>query len=103
MTHVLLLDHRVTPDMLGLIPHFLDAGDARPAHEQLDANYQHGGGWRPMPGFKLGHQMTLRYPGDPALQPLAVMRLRQEEIYMYPHGFVAIVQPDGSFEAARMD
>jgi len=31
------------------------------------------------------------------------MRLRQERIFVYDAGIVAIVQPNGSFEAARID
>ena len=33
-------------DMVGLIPSFLDTEDTRPAREQIDANYQHGGNER---------------------------------------------------------
>jgi hypothetical protein len=91
-----------TLDMLGYIPQFLDENDPRSAREQFDAHYGHGGGWRP---FK-GHVMQpngLKYPGDPLTLLLAETKLRDEIIKFYQHAWVAIVQPDGSYEIARMD
>ena len=46
---------------------------------------------------------TLHYPGDPDFEPLAAVWLRREVIMVYECSIVAIVQPDGSFEVARMD
>jgi hypothetical protein len=92
------------PDQLGEIPHFLDESDPRPAREQFNVNYQHGGGWRPMLGFTMTPEdFVLHFPGDPPLAPIALMQLRQETILVYDYSIVAIMQPDGSFEAARMD
>jgi hypothetical protein len=93
---------KTTIDHIGLIPSFLDENDPRPAREQLDEGYAHGGGWRP---FK-GHELTddgLVYPGDPPSPLLASTKLRDERILVFLHAWVAIVQPDGSFEVARMD
>ena len=98
-----LLINGGTPDITGLIPMMLDEDDPRPAKEQLDGNYQHGGGWRPMKNFKADDDLTLRYPGDPPMKPRAMMLLRNERIVVYDYGFVAIVQKDGGFEVARMD
>jgi len=97
-----VIDERFTMDHLGLIPSFLSEDDPRSAREQLDANYAHGGGWRPMKGFERDG-MVLRYPGDPPFKPLVMTGLREEVIVIYPHGIVMILQKDGSFEAARMD
>jgi hypothetical protein len=71
----------------------------------LDANYQHGGGWRPLAGWKLNHAtMALTYPGDPPLTPFAMTVLHDvEAIYFYPYAQVLILQQDGSFEVARMN
>ncbi len=102
MVEVFILDGRATPDHFGLIPDFLDADNPAKAVEQLDNNYRHGGGWRPMKGFEM-KEYVLQYPGDPPLKPLGYMRLRDERIFVYQHGIVAVVQPDLSFEAARMD
>ena len=38
-------------EQLGMLPYFIDPNDPRPAREQLDANYQHGGGWVPSRGL----------------------------------------------------
>jgi len=104
MLNVILLDPRAAPDDLGLIPAFLDPEDPRPAAVQLDANYQHGGGWRPQHKFKLNpSDKRIVYPGDPAMAPFAMIPFRDEQIYFYPYGYIAVVQADGSFEAARMD
>jgi len=101
--NVEILVPRTSEETLGLIPHFLHDTDARPAREQLDANYSHGGGWSPMPGFKMFPDKSIQYPGDPPMQPIARMKLREETIYVYPYAWVAIVKPDGKFEISRMD
>ena len=88
---------------LGLIPGMLDDQDPRSAREQLDAGYRHGGGWLPVRGFTMGEDLTLHYPGDPPYRALARCALRMERIVFYPLAFVAIIQPDLSFEVCRMD
>ena len=98
-----LLHPEMTPEHLGIVPGFLDENDPRPAREQFDERYAHGGGWRPMRGFKLGPRYLLIYPGDPPLVPIARTRLRNELIIMYPYAWVVIVQPDQTFEGCRMD
>ena len=62
--------------LIGPLPSFLDPADPRPAREQFDANYQHGGGWRPIKGFTCDWKKdgTIHYPGDPPLKPIAGMR-----------------------------
>lgn len=98
------LTHGVRLEHLGLLPLMLDENDPAPAREQFDKNYQHGGGWQPMPKFFLNTTtMVLTYPGDPPMRPIAVTTLRKEVIAVYPYSFVCIVQPDDSFEVARMD
>jgi len=90
-------------DICGFIPTFLSLADPRPAREQLDSGYQHGGGWRPQTGFTMHGGMSLHYPGDPAFRPLAMARFRDEKIVIYEHEYVAVIQPDGSFEVSRMN
>lgn len=87
---------------LGYLPYFLSEADPRSAREQLNANYKFGG-WRPFPGFELGADNSLNYPGDPPEFPLAQAKLRDELIVLYPHDWVAVIQPDRSFEVCRMD
>lgn len=88
----------------GLIPDMLRTDDPRPAREQFDAAYAHGGGWLPFRGFKFNAKnQSITYPGDPSLRPLARGKLRDETILIYPNAWVGILQPNGDFEVARMD
>jgi len=101
--------NRYSPeDMIGIIPFILSEADPRPAVEQLDAGYAHGGGWRPFEGFKLvingkGNWPELHYPGDPPTVAIAQAKLRDERIILFQHAWVAVVQADGNYVVARMD
>ena len=91
---------------LGFIPDILLDSDPRPMKEQINDRYRHGGGWHPISGMTLLDGGTMQYPGDPLFEPVARIELedgRGEFAYFYEHDFVAIVQPDGSFEVSRMD
>lgn len=94
---------RATLDMLGFIPEFITESDPRPAREQIDEAYSHGGGWRKFEGFKMLPNGNIVYPGDPPMLLLFETHLRQETIRVYQHAWVAIVQPDGGYEIARLD
>lgn len=98
-----LLDPRMTHEALGFIPGFLDEGNLATAREQLNENYGHGGGWRPFKGFTMLPDRSIKYPGDPAMKPLAKGKLHDEEIYFYRSAWVAIVQPNGDYEISWMD
>lgn len=91
----------------GVIPLMLLPDDPRPAREQLDEGYAHGGGWRKFEGFTLTGDSTsnfrLTYPDDPPYKPQAWTLLRGELVMVFPHSWVCIVQPDGKYEVARMD
>lgn len=94
---------KMHPDVdLGHLPTFFIDSDPRPAREQIEERYEHGGGWIPQDGFTMENNI-LRYPKDPPYRPLAMARLRDEVLIFYPYSFLAIVQPDGSFEVARVD
>ncbi len=91
-------------EALGFIPTFLSDDDPRPARAQIHANYRHGGGWIPAKGFRLDPDtMTLNYPGDPPLNCIAASMLRDEMILVYPHAWVVILCPDGTYEVSRCD
>jgi hypothetical protein len=96
-----LLDEQMTPDRLGFLPGFLDEGDPAPAREQFDKKYV--GGWRPFHGHKMDEDLTIHYPPDPPLKPLAYTMFREEMILFYDHDLVAVVQRGGSHEICRMD
>jgi hypothetical protein len=92
-------------DHLGLIPTFLWPNDPRPAREQFDERYAHGGGWKPMPSEDwIVLENAVRYRlDDRGRALLAVAEFGNETIRIYDGAWVSITQPDGSFEIARMD
>jgi len=94
----------MTMEHLGILPSFLWTTDLRPAAEQINERYQHGGGWNPMEGWKVDRVTGVaQYPEDPLLQPLAVAMLGAERLYFYDGSWLCIMQPDGSFEVGRVD
>jgi hypothetical protein len=98
------MHQRANPELhLGFIPSFLSEDDPRSAREQFDTNYLGGSGWRPFEGFEMLQDGALRYPGDPDQPLMYETRLRDETIRVYDHAWVAIVQPDGKYEIARLD
>lgn len=94
---------KATLEHMGLIPEMLHDYDPRSAKEQLHDGYAHGGGWRPFSRFTMDSNECLCYPGDPPQRPIAELRLRDERIVLYEHAWVAVIQPDGSYEVCRMD
>lgn len=98
-----MLHPKMTIDHLGFLPGFLSEDDSRSASEQINENYAHGGGWSPLPGWKLLGDYRIQYPGDPVLEPLAKAKLRDEVIVFYDHDILGIFGPDGSFQASRVD
>lgn len=105
MTPFTPLQPGVTADHLGFIPYWLDPSDPRCARDQLNDGYNRTSGcsWNPQAAFKMLEGGRLKYPGDPAMKPIAEAHLRDETVRMYEYGYVSIQQADGSFEAARMD
>lgn len=89
-------------DMLGRLPDMLNDADPLPAVNQFDRGYAHGGGWRNHVKFASAGE-TLIYPGDPPMRKIAETQLRDERIVLYESSWVAVIQPDGSFDVARMD
>lgn len=96
-----LLHPNMTLEHLGLIPYFLNESDPRPAKEQINTNYI--GGWQPLPGFHLLSDNKLKYSTDPILIPLATTKLRDEIICFYQGAWLVIIQPNGTYEVARLD
>jgi hypothetical protein len=93
----------VTLQTLGALPGMLDGNDPAPAREQLDRGYRDRGGFRALSGWYLGDDDVLHFPGDRPYRPIASMQLRSELVLVFECSFVAIVQPDRSFEVAGMD
>lgn len=96
------LDPRLPADGLGFIPEFLTPGDPRCAREQIHDRYI--SGWQSFDGFHMDKTTyELTYPGDPPMKPLARSWLRNELLLFYDCAWLAIVQPNGSYEIARLD
>jgi hypothetical protein len=98
-----LLHPRMTDQHLGYLAWMLNDENPAKAVVQLDQGYRHGGGWHPFNGHTLNDDNSLSYPGDPDMRPVAQAKLRDELILLYPHDWVAVIQPDRSFEVCRMD
>lgn len=96
-----LLHPQITDEHLGFLPLFLSESDQRPAKEQIHEHYV--SGWHPFNGFTLNGDNSISFPEDPTLVPLAQYKLRDELIVFYDCSWVAIIQPDRSFEICRID
>lgn len=84
-------------DAVGFLPHSWDASDPRPALVQHDSRPNPGGPWHKemLKGWRWSpDDHGLRYPGDPAMFPLATatLPLSGEMIFVYPGAWVAIVK-----------
>lgn len=87
---------------IGFLPEQVSLADPRPAAVQFAENGP--SGWMPLKGFSFDPTTErLSYPGDPPMYPIAGSQLRDEKILVYPMAWVVIVQPDGAFEACRLD
>jgi hypothetical protein len=92
--------HPEAIDMLGILPDFLNESDPRSAREQIGAKYI--GGWHPLGRFEMLSTGKLKYPGDPPIDLIAEATFRDEIIRVYDCSWVAIIQPNGDFEVARI-
>jgi hypothetical protein len=92
------------PEGLGLLPDILSAADGRSVREQLEDRYRHGGGWRPIQGFRMQKNRTLRFPGDPPYRPAAAADVNGELVIFYKQAsLLAVIQQDGKWEVTRVD
>lgn len=105
----IMIWHERYEEAAGFLPTFLHPLDERDAVTQLHEAYAHGGGWNDFKGFTLKfdpenvQEATIEYAGDPAYELIAWTKLREETVLLFQHGWVAVVQPDGSHRIARMD
>jgi len=85
---------------LGFLALALSTADPRPAREQFDETF----GWTPRDvHFDPKNRALFPPPGQPVMYPIAGTSLREEMIYAYEGSWVVVAQPDGSYEAARLD
>ncbi len=98
-----------TIDHLGLIPSFLHADEDRPATEQFNDAYQHGGGWRPSGSkFRIDQDKmelaSITYPEDDQWPLLGVCIVGDKGVYVFQDGWVAITDMEENIlEVCRMD
>ncbi len=94
-------------EVCGFIPQWLSENDPRPAVDQIDAAYGHGGGWNDFKGFTLSGAPEigyyLSYLGDPPTHELSRATLRNETLVLFEYSWFAVIQADGSFRVARID
>lgn len=92
-------------DAIGYIGDWLDTDADGGAVEQINRNYAHGGGWSDFEGFTFDkQQMALLYNGDEPTYALAGAVFSQEEFVMvFEHGWVAVMNRNGSMRVARID
>lgn len=116
VTAAALCSHWSNMEVAGLLPEIILADDPRPAKEQFAERYAHGGGWNPMsnwlykpaqPGFPGGASLVYNSSDeeDDAEEYPEVSRttVNNETLILFECEFLAIVQPDGSFEVDRVD
>lgn len=102
--HYPRLSEMTIDDIVGFIPLMASEHVSASLIEQLDMNYQHGGGWRPFNGFVVDDaDESIEYDGDPKLYPLVVATFRSDTIYVYPHSWVRIRNAQGTDMISRMD
>ena len=102
---MILLQGRI--EALGYVPHFLNEDDPRPAVEQIDSNYAHGGGWHDFEGFDVQQDEKGRYrifyPGDHTYQEQARILFRDEVIVAFSYAWFLVATPGKTPRIARLD
>lgn len=98
-----MLHPSYTIEDLGMLPFFAWESNPKSVKEQINDNYKHGGGWQSMKGFTLNKDTSISYSDDPPQHPIAIANLRDEIIFVYESSWVLILQPNGSFDVARVD
>lgn len=100
--HFKLLGPGEPHPLWGYILGYLDEADPRTAVEQFAAKYI--SGWRDISSkvefSSFMDQFT--YPGDPPMQRLASYKFRDEMLYLYQSGWVAVIVGD-TIQLSRMD
>jgi hypothetical protein len=100
---------------LGFVPQFFDDEDPRPASEQLEERYAHGGGWHPFGRGQWRVRQSdgaLIFPGSPEdgepdevypLIAVSALPLSGERLFFYTSALLAVAKDDDSFEVTRVD
>lgn len=116
---VSLIKSMPVEDIVGIVPTFLHYEDDRSIRAQIEDRYSHGGGWRPIEGFRVHEEPDrlpkIYYPAseegkkhgeeDEWYDPLAFGMFRNVDIYAFSSGlFLFRFKPeDGGDVVVRMD
>lgn len=89
---------------LGRIPLLIDPNCADPVWQQITDNYPEG--WNPVLGeerekWTMTADNFLVYPGLPPIAPAAMAWLRTEQVFVYPAGWLAVLEGN-DFTVARV-
>ena len=96
------------PQRAGHLPQIIINRDARSAQEQVNARYQHGGGWRSVEGFKLGwpraDEYSLNYEGEEPLREVSRALFHGTQVLvLFKYSYLAIVEADKLIDVSRID
>jgi hypothetical protein len=79
-------------EAFGEIPKMLSPASDVPMWQQIDAGYQHGGGWNDFEGFTVskteGGKYRITYPGDPAHVEVGRIRFGSQQIILFDYDWV---------------
>lgn len=101
-----LVHPRADIDMLGYVPLFITRTSDVPLKKQFDAEYVSGWKTSASKWVRDTERNTLQgHPEDPPFPMIARYQHKPtgELLEFYTSCFTAIVQPDGTFEVARLD
>ena len=89
-------------EALGILVPWAMRDPDEPVREVFDKMYSFG--LFEMTGGEIDDKGVYRYPEDPDLHPLAVLkRMNGETVYFYQYAMVGVVQPNGDTFVTRMD
>jgi len=97
-----VLDKQLTQKNISYLKFFLHEDDQRSASEQINERYRYGS-WHNFKGFKHLGDGVIQFQDAPVDYPIAKAHLRAEVIYAYRYDWIAVFQPDGSFEVSRVN
>lgn len=88
----------------GWLPVIFQLGDPRPAKEQIEERYAHGGGWSPNEKFATLPDGRIQYPEDDPLAPMFWTQIDSgETLILFEGSWLRILRPDATSDIVRMD
>lgn len=92
-------------DRLGYLPLILLDEDPASFEDQLNNRYAHGGGHKKaLPAWRFNHNtLTLVYPGDPPMRPIAHAKFHDSHLYVFDHAWTVLVKDGKMVDIQRLD